>query len=125
MEIKDFEDLISLGRVQRTVKLGSRDVLMHTLSTDEYAKMSQGLDDNEPSQAKRFESLQRGILSGAIESIDGKVMSGEDKTLLVGKLQLGTCNMLYDIYTKMVEEQNKILTDSKKNSSQELTGNLT
>ena len=125
MDLKEFNDLIDLGRVTRTVKVAGRDIRMHTLDSSEYAKMTERLGDDNISMGRRLESLQREVLASAIDSIDEKSISLEDKSKLVGQFQVGFSNLLYDEYGKMVEEQAKILEESKKNSAQTMTGSPT
>ena len=116
MEIKDFDDLIKMGQVRRVVKLGAHEIAMHTLSSDEYSGLSAAIGDD-PSKVK-FEELQRSVLAVAIDTIDGKVPSKDEKIRLLGLSQLGLANMLYSEYTDMIIEQDKMLDDAKKNSSQ-------
>lgn len=117
MEIKNFDDLISLGQVRRTVKLAGHEITMHTLSTLEYGKMTERLSDDLPNQSKRFEVLQREVLCAAVDSIDGLKPSYEEKVRLFGMLQLGFSNMLYSEYSSMVDEQGSLLDEVKKNTS--------
>jgi hypothetical protein len=121
MDMKEFEDLISIGRVKRSFKIGSREITMHTLAGDEYATMSKNLGASSQ-EDKQFEALQRGVLASAIDTIDGKSLSLEEKMSLLGKVQFGLANMMYVEYMAMVSEQEKQLEDSKKNSSQTQTG---
>lgn len=117
MELKEFDDLINLGQVRRTVKLADHEIVMHTLSSLEYSKMTERLSDDLPNQSKRFEVLQREVLCAAVDSIDGKKLSYEEKTRLFSMTQLGFSNMLYAEYSSMVDEQARLLDEAKKNSS--------
>jgi hypothetical protein len=118
MDLKDFNDLADVGRITRTIRVGNHDIVMHTLNSNEYSAMAGNLkDDDAIGMTKRLEALQREIVAHAIESIDGKKLSAEDSVALVGMMQIGLSNMLYEEYGKMVEEQNKVLEDSKKNSA--------
>lgn len=115
MDLKEFDDLINLGRVTRKVKLGQREIELATLNSSEYASAMSRVP-SEASSADKFEVIQREIVAASIVSIDGKLMAPSDKAKLVGAAQLGLSNVLYTEYMKMVEEQNKTLEDAKKNS---------
>lgn len=115
MEIKEFEDLVNLGQIRRSLKFGNHDVVMHTLAGDEYKNLSQRIGD--PDDKVKFEALQRQIVASSIESLDGKSFTHEEKLTLIGKLQLGLSNTLYTVYLEMVAEQEKLLEDAKKKSS--------
>lgn len=118
--LEGFDDLLSLGRMTRTVQVGTHSFKLHTLNGLEYARMtrSAGEDPKAPT-AERFEILQRWTLSYAIESIDEKPATPEQISDLLANAQLGISNKLYDAYAAMVEEQNALLEDAKKNSSAE------
>lgn len=116
MDLKDFNDLADVGRVKRTITVGSHEIVMHTLNSNEYGALAARIGD-EGGVTKRLELLQREVLVHSIETVDGKQLTVDDKASLVGMMQIGLSNMLYEEYGKMVEEQNKLLEDSKKNSA--------
>jgi hypothetical protein len=118
MDMKDFNDLFEIGRVTKTIKIAGHEIVMHTLNSNEYSAMAGALkEDDGVGLSKRLEALQREIVANAIETVDGKKLNSEEKSALVGMMQIGLSNMLYDEYGKMIEEQNKVLEDSKKNSA--------
>ena len=117
MELKEFDDLINIGRVTRKVKLGSHEILLSTVSSGDFATAMSKVTGNSLMDSDRLESMQREIVAVAIRSIDGKELSYEDKAKLVAAGQLAFSNFIYTEYLSMVEEQNKILDDAKKNSS--------
>ena len=116
MDLKEFDDLINLGRVTRSLKLGSHEIVMGTLDSKEYAaamtRIPAGASDGD-----KFEMLQREIVAAAIKTIDGKTLPQQDKVGIVTASQLGLSNMLYVEYLSLVEEQNLALEQAKKNSS--------
>lgn len=122
MDLKNFNDLADIGSVKRAVKLGSHEVVLHTLNSQEYAGMADKIGDTEASTAKRFETLQREMLIAAVDTVDGQKLSYEDKAILLGMMQIGLSNRLYEEYGSMIEEQNKIIDDAKKNSAPTMTG---
>jgi hypothetical protein len=122
MDLKNFNDLAEIGSVRKTVKLGSHSVVLHTLNSQEYSAMAEKIGDEVAGTAKRFESLQREMIIAAIESIDGEKPSYADKASLLGMMQIGLSNMLYEEYGSIVEEQSKIIEESKKNSAPAMTG---
>lgn len=120
MDLKEFDDLINLGRVSRTVSLGKHSIVLDTLNSGEYADaMSRVPQGGSVLDSDKLEAMQREIVSAAIRTIDGKELSSEDKTSIVSKGQLALSNLLYSEYVSMIEEQGKILEDAKKNSSRE------
>jgi hypothetical protein len=120
MDLKDFDDLINLGRVTRTVKLMSRNIVLGTLNSGEYADaMSRVPQNGTALDSDRLEGMQREIVAAAIRTIDGKELSQEDKISLVSRGQLALSNLLYTEYISMVDEQGRIIEDAKKNSSRE------
>lgn len=121
-EIKDFNDLADIGKIRKTVKIGNHEIVLHTLASDEYSRMAERLGDDSSTTAKRMESLQREILAAAIESIDGKALSHDERSKLMGVVQVGFSNMLYEEYGAMIQEQAHILDDAKKNSAQTTNG---
>jgi hypothetical protein len=120
-DLKDFDGLLHLGRVARTVKVGGFEIKMHTLNAGEYTKMMERVGDDQ-SSAKRLESIQREVISSSIDTINGQTLSADDKSKLVGMMQVGLSNMLYEEYSSMAEEQSKVIEDAKKNSAQTKTG---
>lgn len=117
--LEGFDDLLALGKVSHPVKIGSHEVRLHTLNSLEYGKMTRSAGDApESTTAERFEILQRWTLSYAIESIDGKAVTPEQANEILSGAQLAVSNSLYDAYVVMVSEQNKLLDDAKKNSSE-------
>lgn len=117
MELKEFDDLINLGRVQRTVKVGKHEISLCTLNSVEYAEaMARTSGTGGPLDSDRLESMQREMVIASIRAIDGKELSLKDKSELISKGQLALSNMLYSEYMGMVDEQGKVLEDAKKNS---------
>ena len=123
MDLKEFDDLINLGRVTRPVKVASHEIVLSTLNSKEYSgAMSRvGVAPSGAADSDKFELLQREVVVAAIKTVDGKELSYQDKTALVLAGQLALSNMLYNEYVNMVEEQSKLLDDAKKNSSIALT----
>jgi hypothetical protein len=120
MELKAFDDLIQMGQLTKTLKLGAHEFKLKTLSSGEYVAMTKKIPEGQTTgQAEKFEALQRITLSHAIEAIDGQTLSVEEKDRLLSVLQLAVSNILYDAYMDLVTEQNKQLEDVKKNSSLE------
>lgn len=118
MEIQEFDDLLSFGKMTSTVVVGQSEIVIKTLSSLEYSRISSRFKDKDSTEAARFEHMQREIVAASIESINGKKLSHEDKVRLLGLGQLGLVNMLFESYNELAEEQSKILEDAKKNSSQ-------
>ena len=120
MDLKEFDDLINLGRVKHTVKLMNREIVLETLNSTDYADaMFRVPQSGSVLDSDRLEAIQREIVAAAIKSIDGKELSKEVKAALVSSGQLGLSNLLYSEYVSMIEEQGQILEDAKKNSSRE------
>jgi len=121
MDIKEFDDLINLGRVKRSVNLGSHEIVLCTLNSKEYASAMAHISPGASSfEGDKLELMQREIVVAAIRTIDGKELPYQDKAAIVYAGQLALSNLLYSEYVSMVEEQNKVLEDVKKNSSQNL-----
>jgi len=119
MDIKEFDDLIHMGHLSKTVKLGAHEFVLKTLSSGEYVALTKKIPDGPAiTQAERFEALQRLTLAHSIESVDGKSPTVEEKDRLLSLLQLAVSNVLYDAYMDLVAEQNRQLEDAKKNSSE-------
>lgn len=122
MDIKEFDDLIHVGHLKKSVKLGSHEFVLKTLSSGEYVAMTKQFPDNSPmTQAEKFEAIQRATLAHSIESVDGKKPTVEEKERLLSLMQLALSNMLYNEYMDLVAEQGKLLDDAKKNSSAPVT----
>jgi hypothetical protein len=120
MDLKDFDDLVNLGRVQHSVKLLNREIVLCTLNSTEYADaMTRVPQGGSALDSDRLEAMQREIVAAAIRTIDGKELSQSDKITLVSKGQLALSNLLYSEYVSMIDEQGKILEDARKNSSRE------
>ena len=119
--IKEFDDLINVGHLTKTVKLGEHSFVLQTLSSAEYVSLMKKIPSKETTQGEGFEALQRITLAHAIMSIDDRPLTYEEKDRLLSLLQLGVSNALYDSYTALVDEQNKLIEESKKNSSQGAT----
>ena len=117
--LEGFDDLLAFGRVSQAVKIGTHEFKLHTLNSQEYGRMTHAAgEDPKATTAERFEVLQRWTLAYAIESIDGKPVTPEQANELLSGAQLAISNALYDSYASMVSEQNKLLEDAKKNSSE-------
>ena len=114
--LESFDDLVNLGKVTRKVKLMDHEIALETLNSKDYSQAMALVPDN-ATDAKKFETIQREMISAAIKSIDGKIVSAEIKQKLMSNSQLGLSNILYGLYLAMVEEQGKLLDGAKKNSS--------
>lgn len=123
-ELKEFEDLVNLGAVTRTVKVGGYEIELKTLSSFEYSKMTERIRDDFPTHSKRLEAMQREIIAAAIYTINGKRLSLEAKQTILSTSQLGLANMLYTEYSSMVDEQSKMLESAKKDSSRTKTPSI-
>jgi hypothetical protein len=121
MDLKEFDDLATLGQVTKTVKLGAHEFKMHTLNSREYGQMTARLSEDK-NQAARFEELQRWTLAYAIGSVDDKKVRPEQVELLLQTGQLALSNALYNEYVTMMNEQEKLLQEVKKNSSPAVPG---
>ena len=122
MEVNEFDDLIKMGRTTRIVNMGERKITMHTLDSDEYsAVMGHVPDDSKLTQAQKMEAIQRWTVIMSADTIDGKRVALETRELIFSKGQMGFSNAMYDEYVLMVEEQEKTLSDAKKNSSLQAT----
>jgi hypothetical protein len=122
MELKDFDDLINLGCVTRKITLANREITLKTLNSGEYATaMARIPQDANALESDKLEAMQREIVAAAIWKIDGHELSQSNKAELVSQGQLALSNLLYTEYVSMVEEQNGVLKDAKKNSSRETT----
>ena len=123
-ELKEFEDLVSLGAIARTVTVGGYEIRLKTLSSFEYSKMTERIREDFPTHSKRLEAMQREIIAAAIDTINGKKLSLEAKQTILSTSQLGLANMLYVEYSSMVEEQSKVLETAKKDSSRTKTPSI-
>lgn len=121
MELKEFDDLINLGRVTRAVKLLSHEIILGTLNSKEYALAMSRVSASGQTDGDRLESTQREVVIAAIRTIDGKELSYQDKHNIVSAGQLALSNLLYIEYISLVGEQSKVIDDAKKNSSAVLT----
>jgi hypothetical protein len=121
MEINEFDDLINLGRMTRSVKLAKHEIVLGTLNSKEYASAMSRVLAAGRAEGDKMESTQREVVIAAIRNIDGKELSYQDKYAIVSSGQLALSNLLYIEYISLVEEQSKILDDAKKNSSPALT----
>ena len=118
MELNKFDDLMNLGQIKRKIKLGSHEVSLHTLGSLEYSKVLDRVGPGAIVDGKKLELLQRSILVQALDTVDGERVTEKEKEHILGGGQLGLSNLLYSEYLSMVDEQNKVLEDAKKNSSQ-------
>lgn len=116
MELTDFDDLINLGRVTRTIKLGKHEIVLSTLNSKEYAEAMARVPQVSEGRTDRFEAVQREMVVAAIRTINGKELSDKQKSAVLSGGQLGLSNLLYLEYIQMIEEQSKMLDDAKKNS---------
>lgn len=118
--ISNFDDLINIGKLERKVSIGGHEFTLSTLSTAEYADMARRFPapDEKLADAERFEAVQRITLAHVCTAVDGNKLSLDDRHELMKKVQLGVSNRLYDEYMGMMSEQDKMLDDAKKNSSQ-------
>lgn len=121
MELKEFDDLINLGRVTKAVKLLSHEIILGTLNSKEYALAMSRVSASGQTDGDRLESTQREVVIAAIRTIDGKELSYQDKHNIVSAGQLALSNLLYIEYISLVGEQSKVIDDAKKNSSAVLT----
>jgi len=116
--LKDFDDLLTIGQVKRTVKVGKHLIMLSTVTSEDYNKAMDGVPDDAPS-SKKMEIVQRELVATAIREIDGESLSHEEKVRILSMGQLALSNLLYNEYIELVEEQGKLLEDAKKNSSPE------
>lgn len=117
-ELEGFDDLINLGAVSKDITLAGHKIRLHTLNSYEYSKVTERIPDDMPTSSSRLEAMQREVLCAAIDSIDDKKLSAEAKRLLLSTGQLGLANLLYQQYAEMIDEQQVLLDDAKKNGSQ-------
>ena len=121
MEINEFDDLMNLGKVTRTIKLlGKFEIELVTLGSGEYSNAMSRVPDGLP-DSKRMECVQREMMAEAIKSINGKSVEYEKRIKILTGGQLGLSNLLYGEYLMMVDEQTKIIEGAKKNSSEPMT----
>ena len=114
--VKEFADLLNIGSVTRDVVLAGHTVKLRTLNFDEQSRVLDGI----PTDAKdirRMDIVQKELLAAAIESIDGKKLTKEEKITLLGTGQAAFCNLIFSEYEQLLAEQSKSLEDLKKNSS--------
>jgi len=114
-DLKEFDDLINLGRVKRTVKVVGHVINLATLTSLDYNKAMSRVP-SEGNDSKRMEAMQREIVAMAIQDIDGKDLDQDKKLAILGLSQLGLSNLLYGQYAEMVDEQNSVIEEAKKNS---------
>ena len=117
VELKDFNDLINLGRVTRVMNIGGHKIVLGTLNSEEYNQAVSRIPADCP-EASRMERIQREIIAAAIQSIDGETLDPDAKSKILTLGQLALSNMMYSEYISMIGEQDKLLEDAKKNSSQ-------
>jgi hypothetical protein len=114
--VKNFDDLINMGAVTKVVKLGTHEIKMRTLGFDEQSSISDNIPETSK-DSKKLDILQKNIIAESIVSVDNVVLSKEEKMAMIGKMQNGVVNFLFNQFEIMVGEQSKILEDVKKNSS--------
>ena len=113
--LKNYNDLLDIGRITRDLTLSGHTIKLRTLSFDEQSALS----DNIPPDVKdfkRLDLLQKELVAAAMESIDGDKLAREDKVSMLGN-GVALCNFLYSEYEEMLKEQVKTVEDVKKNSS--------
>ena len=121
-KVKSFDDLKTMGCVAKSFTVGSHTIKMRSLSYEEQSILVASVPEVENGEVKikeprRFDIIQREILATAIESIDGIVLSGEEKTSLIGESQTPFVNLLFTLYEQLLAEQNQIMDAVKKNIS--------
>ena len=115
-KINSFEDLKTMGRVTKIIKLGAYSIKMHSLGYEEQSQILSNIPEG-TKEARKYDIIQREILSASIESIDGIVLSGADKADLLGESQAAFVNLLFAQYELLLTEQNEIMDGVKKNIS--------
>ena len=121
-KIKNFDDLKTMGCVSKSFTVGTHTIKMRSLSYEEQSILVASVPEVENGEKKikeprRFDIIQREILATAIDSIDGVVLTGEEKTSLIGESQTPFVNLLFTLYEQLLAEQNQIMDAVKKNIS--------
>ena len=117
VEISDFNDLINLGRITKAVEVNSHKIVLGTLNAEEYSAAMARIPE-ELQGAARMERIQREVIATAIQSIDSRVLDVDTRVKILSMGQLALSNLLYTEYVEMIGDQDKILEEAKKNSSQ-------
>ncbi len=121
--VKNFDDLKSMGAVTKKLKLGAHEIVMRSLGYDEQSAVVASVPDTEQGpngpvpvkDSRKFDMIQRELLSASIDTIDGVKLSGEEKSELLGSFQTGLVNLLFGQYEQLLASQTEILDDVKKN----------
>ena len=113
-KVKNFDDLINIAAVSKTITVAGHDIKLKSLGYDEQSGMMDVIPDN-IKESKKYDMLQKEILANAIVSIDGVVLTHENKVDLLSRAQTGFVNLMFAEYELLIGDQNKILEDVKKN----------
>ena len=116
-----LDDLVKIGRIEDIVEpiKGFR-FAMHTLNNGETLEAMRNIQftkkegESDEDSILKFQTLQKNILVLAIDKINDKTLSKEDKIALLNNVQTNVFNMVYEEYTKLVEKQNAVIEELKK-----------
>lgn len=118
-----LDSVMQLGKIEIEEKIcDSLVVKLRTLTSIEYSKImkssaSPSLNENQGlSTFGYLTDLQIETLSYATMSINGQIGSQEDFKKVYQNMQTPLLAEVYSVYSKILENQNKVLEELKKNS---------
>jgi hypothetical protein len=121
-DIKEFDDLLNFGSVSHSINVAGHEIALRTLTGKEHQDAMRSVPDaGSTTESERLDVIQREIVAAALQSIDGKRLSQEEKSELLKAGQLGLSNVLYVEYIQMIDEQQKRLDTVKKTSLKDET----
>ena len=116
-----LDDLVKIGRIEDVVEpiKGFR-FAMHTLNNGETLEAMKSIkflkteNESEEDTVLKFQMLQKNILILAIDKINDKILTKEEKIALLTNVQTNVFNMIYEEYTKLVDKQTAVIEELKK-----------
>lgn len=111
----DLVSLAQLGRIEKEVQIGTFSIKLHTLSTAEQQKAMLSIPEQLKDEAIRSLQLQIAILSLATEHINNQKLDQKSLYDLFSGLQPQVLSTIFDEYLLMIQEQEKVLGELKKN----------
>jgi len=111
----NLDDIALIGKVEKEFeKIKGYKVKMHTLNTAENLEVLKKTSVSEDPIVK-YDILKRNNLIFAIDTINSEALSMQQKEAIINKLQSAALDLFYDSYSELLEEQQKILGELKKN----------
>lgn len=108
---KALENLVFLGYTEKDITLYGKVWKLRVLTSEENLETMKDMKEYDEMLARTY-AFKIQTLGRAIKEVDGIIIDSEKEGLeFIKKLQAPIVNKLYDEYSIMFDEQNKVLTD--------------